>query len=474
METLKKRYGLWTGIAMVVGIVIGSGVFFKADDVLINTGGSLGLSLVAWGIGGLIMVVSAFCFSLMAQRFEKVNGIVDYLEVTTNKKVSYTLGWYLTTVYYPILVSILAFLSTLYFYLLCGFEGVATSWHFWLVVTLLVIGSYIFNTMAPKISGKYQVSTTIIKLIPIFLIAIIGTIIGLINGGTANGFTLPGNLPADGSLGFVTSDLSQAVLATAFAYEGWVLATSINAELKDSKKNLSKALVLGTTIVIFAYMLYYIGLSSIISNSEVLAGKNEALYQAAAKLLKSGLTVTLFKIFIVVSCLGTLNGLTMAGCRGMYSLAVRGQGPKPNTVSVLHEKYNMSIKSSVFGLVFTLFFLFVWWLGMKGPLHFITDNNGAVDSSMDELAIAVIYLSYIPMYIWIMKNLKELPWFQRYVIPSLAILGAGFLVFAATGLFTLVTTGDFQFVINFLIFSGIAALITTVGQFFFRETNMKN
>ena len=64
MEKVKKQYGLWTGIAMVIGIVIGSGVFLKAGGVLALSGGNLKISILAWFIGGVIMIASGFCFAI--------------------------------------------------------------------------------------------------------------------------------------------------------------------------------------------------------------------------------------------------------------------------------------------------------------------------------------------------------------------------------------------------------------------------
>lgn len=79
---LKKKYGLITAIAMVIGIVVGSGVFFKAEKILVATGGNLSLAILAWIIGGLIMVVCAYVFAVMATKYEHVNGIIDYAEAT--------------------------------------------------------------------------------------------------------------------------------------------------------------------------------------------------------------------------------------------------------------------------------------------------------------------------------------------------------------------------------------------------------
>ncbi|MDO4567114.1 MAG: amino acid permease, partial [Oscillospiraceae bacterium] len=100
---LKKKYGLLTAIAMVVGIVIGSGVFFKAEKILSATGGNLPIGILAWAIGGVIMVICAYTFSLMATKWEYVNGIVDYAEVTMGRKYGYYVGWFMATIYLPTL-----------------------------------------------------------------------------------------------------------------------------------------------------------------------------------------------------------------------------------------------------------------------------------------------------------------------------------------------------------------------------------
>ena len=108
---LKKKYGLFTAIAMVVGIVVGSGVFFKAEKVLTATGGNLKLGILSWIIGGAIMVSCAYVFSLLATKIEKVNGVVDYAEATVGDKYAYLIGWFLSTIYYPTLTMALSWVS---------------------------------------------------------------------------------------------------------------------------------------------------------------------------------------------------------------------------------------------------------------------------------------------------------------------------------------------------------------------------
>ena len=79
---LEKKYGLPTAICMVVGVVIGSGVFFKAEAVLNKTGGNMPLGILAWLIVGAIMIVCSYVFATMATKYSKVNGLVDYAEAT--------------------------------------------------------------------------------------------------------------------------------------------------------------------------------------------------------------------------------------------------------------------------------------------------------------------------------------------------------------------------------------------------------
>ena len=181
---LKKKYGLLTAICMVVGIVVGSGVFFKAQTILNATGGDMPLGIAAWIIGGAIMIFCILAFSVMAQKYEKVNGIVDYAEATVGGRYAYYTGWFLSTIYYPTLTSVLAWLSARYtLTFICSVnpefcENPVTGSECLALSCLFLVASYTLNTLSPKLAGKFQVSATFIKFIPLLLMAIVGTIYG--------------------------------------------------------------------------------------------------------------------------------------------------------------------------------------------------------------------------------------------------------------------------------------------------------
>ena len=172
---------------MIVGTVIGSGVFFKAEAILTKTGGDMATGILAWGIGGLIMVICAYTFSVMATKYSFVNGLVDYAEVTVGKRYGYLVGWFMTMIYYPAMTSVLAWVSARYLCVLLGFSIVGSECL--CLSCLFLVGSYTVNALSPKLAGKIQVSTTVIKLIPLLLMAVVGTASGLANGVLIENFT---------------------------------------------------------------------------------------------------------------------------------------------------------------------------------------------------------------------------------------------------------------------------------------------
>ena len=414
---LERKYGLFTAICMVVGTVIGSGVFFKAQNVLEATGGNVALGIAAWVITGFLMIVCSAQFSVMATRYEKVSGVVDYAEATCGSSYGYYLAWFLVNIYYPAMTGVLAWVSARYFGVIFGWSLVSAE--VMTLASLFLIGSYTLNSFSPKLAGKFQISATVIKFIPIALMAIVGVIVGTVNGTLPQNFTEVVGTPKGGTN---ISGLFAAVVATVFAYEGWIVATSINAELKNPKKNLPIALVIGAFIVVAAYVLYYVGVAGGASSKELIEiGATHAFSNVFGSV--GG---TILNICIVISCLGTLNGLMVAATRGMYAIAARNQGPKPKMFRQVDESTNMVSNSAIWGLLMCC----VWMVYFYGA-NLSSGWFGLFNFDSSELPIVTIYAMYIPMFIMWMKKEKDLGAFKRFVLPAVAILACAFMVFAA-------------------------------------------
>ncbi len=426
---LEKKYGLFTAICMVVGIVIGSGVFFKAQTILQKTGGNMPLGILAWIIGGAIMLVCLLTFSFMGQKYVRVNGLVDYAEATVGPRYGYMMGWFSGTIYFPGMTSALAWLSARYTLefitsanpnfpmTIPASQGGCIIGPECMALTLFYLCAiYALNMLSPKLAGKFQTSTTVIKLIPLGLMAIVGLIYGIVSGVLQENMTTAAQLE-----NAVSNPLFTSVCATAFAYEGWIVATSVNAEIKEPKKNLPKAMVIGGIVIIAVYLMYYIGVAGGATNQQLIdIGAPVAFTNIFGSVLGNVLN-----LFIAISCLGTTNGLMMGCSRCMYSLAVRKSGPDPEMYAQVDSRTNTPTNSAVFALLVTA----AWFLYFYASnLACIWTGPFVFDST--ELPIITVYLMYLPMLIQWMRKEKQLSVMRRFVLPILAFCGSVFMVVA--------------------------------------------
>ena len=434
MSELKKRYGLVTAICMVAGIVIGSGIFFKAQTILQVTKGNVLYGVIAWIVGGIIMLSCVLAFSVMAQKYEKVNGVVDYAEATVGHRYAYYLGWFMSIIYYPTLVAVLAWLTARYaltFFVSVNPDftlsipasegGCIMGPEVFVLAMVFMVASYALNVLSPKLSGKFQVSTTIIKLIPLILMAVFGTIYGFTHdiAATSTPIIIRNFQSSTGDL----SVLFPAIVATAFAYEGWIVATSINSELKNSKRNLPIALIVGGLIIIAVYLFYFIGVTGGTSVEDLMEnGATVAFTKVFGPVFGN-----ILNLFVAISCLGTLNGLMLGCSRGFYSIASRDAGPKPHVFKSVDEHTNMPSNAATISLLMCTLWFFFFYGGNLAPGGWFGFFN--FDSS--ELPICTTYALYLPIFIIFMIKAKDVSPIKRFVLPTLAIIGSCFMIFAA-------------------------------------------
>ncbi len=461
-QGLTKKYGLLTAICMVVGIVIGSGIFYKAETVLQKTGYDMGIGIISWAVGGAVMLACVLAFSQLAARYQRINGVVDYAEATVGKKYAYFVGWFVATMYYPSMTAVVAWVSARYVAGLFGFS--LGSSECMMLGALLILISYALNALAPKLAGKFQVSATFIKLVPLLLMIIVGLIVGLVNG------QLGQNLASGAPAGTppVTNPLFGGIVATAFAYEGWIIATSINAEIKNAKRNLPIALIVGSLIVVAVYILYYIGLAGGAPKAELAENPLASFERLFGSFFSRIVTV-----FIIVSCLGTLNGLMLASVRGFYALAARNEGFRPTVLRTVDKATGIPTNASILGL-FAVIFWYVYFFfsnianGMRGHL-------GVFSFDVSELPIITVYAFYIPIFILFMMKEKRLSPLRRFVLPALATLGSCVMIAATvfahgvTPAAEAASRGEFSFPVLFYLIVFLVVMAIGALPFFFQS-----
>ncbi len=405
MET-KKKFGLFTSICMIVGIVIGSGIFFKSDNVLIATEGSIFLGVLVFGIAAFAIIFGSLTLAQLAMRTDQPGGIIAYAQDTLGERAALVFGWMQNLVYFPTITAVVSWVVGIYGCILFGIEatlelqiliGMATNVFF-----------YLMNYMSARLAGNFQNFATIAKLLPLFVIAITGILFG-----DPDFSVLPSSEVFARSTGWLT-----AIGPVAFSYDGWSIATSLSHEIKDEKKNLPRALVIAPIFILVVYVSYFIGVSKLVG-PELIMELGDEHVNTAFNMLLGPLGSKVSLIFVIISIMGTTNGLSLGGSRGLYALGLKGMFPGSSALKKIHPRRDVPTQGLLLSFCLVTFWTFV---------HYLTTKfNLLPNSDVSEISIVTMYLLYSVLYIQVIRlGLKgEIKGIRKaYIYPICAIIGS--------------------------------------------------
>ena len=410
----KNEYGLFTAITMIVGIVIGSGIFFKSDNILVATGGSIALGVLVFCIAAIAIIFGSLTISQLASRSSQSGGVIAYAEENYNKSLACAFGWFQTFLYFPTLIAVVSWVAGIYICMLFGVEGTLEIQM--LIGFAIMAFLFIINTLSAKLGGLFQNASTIIKLVPLVLIAIAGLIFGDVSNISLSHVT------SMKSVGWIS-----AIAPIAFSFDGWVVATSIGHEIKDSKRNLPKALIIAPIFILAMYVLYFVGISIYIGPETIMA-LGDAHVDLAANSLLGPWGAKIVLVFVIISIMGTINGLTLGMIRLPHSLAKRNMFPNSEVVSKVNEKVLMPVNSALVAFLVSL----VWFV-----VHYITTKFGILpNSDISEISITMSYTLYIILYVKVFqlgRNGEIKGIWNSKINPILAIIGSLIILFGSMG-----------------------------------------
>lgn len=403
--TSKNKYGLLTCITMIVGVVIGSGIFFKSDDILVATNGNIFLGALAFCIAAISIIFGSLTVAELAARTDKPGGPISYAEDAYNGGIACALGWFQVFLYYPTLIAVVCYVVGIYTCILFGLSAtLELQILIGLIATLII---FLINILSAKLAGLCQNVATFIKLIPLLLIGIAGFIFG--DPSSAIEITTPE---------FQSATWLSALIPIVFAFDGWIVSTAISHEVKNAKRNIPIALIFSPLLVLIMYLLYFIGISIYLGPETIIATKDAHVELVATQLFGPWSAKALI-IFVIISVAGTANGLTMGLSRLPYSLAIRNMFPNAKKVSSISKRLDIPLYSYLIALGITLF-----WLAM----HYITTKfNILGGSDVSEISTTLNYVLFILLYVHVLRlGIKgEIKSFWKgKVNPIFAILGS--------------------------------------------------
>lgn len=313
---LERSVGLFSGIGLTMGTMIGSGIFATAPGV-VQYSGSVGLSLVVWLLCGVIALLGAISYCELCTMITKSGGEYQYLYEAFGPIPAFLFCWTAVVVLRPATVAAIAltFSSYLIQAVPDGTFDALGEWAEKIFALSIILVIAFVNIMSASSAARMQNLFTGLKLIAIMVIIVIGSL-ELFNGGTdvlATGFTGSERNPLALGLAFYNG---------LWAYDSWNTATYITEEIKNPRKNLPRALLLGIPLVMIFYLLTNVAYFTVINKQEIIS--TEAVAVLLGEKTLPNWILWVIPLAVCASTFGATNGCLFAASRLTFAAAREG------------------------------------------------------------------------------------------------------------------------------------------------------
>lgn len=315
---LKKSLGFVTSISLVVGCMIGTGVFMK-PAVMASHAGSIAMVLTAWVVAGLLSYAGALTYAELCSRMPAAGGEYALIKSSYGNFPAYLYGWMRFTIGAPGSAASYAVGAATFLHVVIPYENLGIR--IWQMAVFFILVFTFINCLTIFISASVQVSLTLIKVLSIAGITIILFLFTPPVPATAQ--AVAGHWPGMASF-------SAALMAALWAYDGWNNLPMLGGEVKNAERNLPWALAVGILVVIVIYVAVNAAFFRVLPFTEILAAnpavRPSAEPVATLALARSipGASVRIIAAILVISALGAMNGSILASARVPYAMARDG------------------------------------------------------------------------------------------------------------------------------------------------------
>ena len=309
--TLRPTLGFTDLVLIVIGTVIGSGIFIVPATVLRQTEGALGPAFLVWLVAGVLSLLGALTYGELGAANPDAGGLYVYIRDAFGPLPAFLYGW---TAFFVISTGSTATLAVAFTGYLGQFMTVSPAMAK-LVAVLVIVVITVVNVLGTRKGSNVQNLSTAVKTL-----AILAMSVALLARG--DGFS--GEIqvwPATASPGLL-SGVGLAMVGVLWAYEGWQYVTFSAGEARDPQRTFPRAIVFGTAVLIVIYLaanaayVAALGPSGVQASERVAADSVSALFgPAAGKLIAA---------VILVSMFSAANGLTLTSSRLYYAMARDG------------------------------------------------------------------------------------------------------------------------------------------------------
>ncbi len=322
-----KTLNLYDAIAILAGAMIGSGIFVVSSHMAQEVNNT-SLLLLVWLVSGIMTIIGALSYGEFSASLPHAGGQYIYLKETWGKITGFLYGWSLFLVIQTGAIAAVAVAFAKFLGGLC--PGISSSLPLFYIYKLpissqqlIAIGLIILltfvNVFGVKLASKIQNFISATNIIALAGIIISGLFIGFNTEVLNLNLSAPINMPSFDINIF--SVVAIALVGGVFAFEGWNNLTFVAAEIKNTKRNLPLALIAGTGLVIFLYLLTNIAYISVLSIDQVKNAQDGIIGAVFMQTIFGDYGKLIISIIIMIAAFGCVNSTILSGARVLYAMA---------------------------------------------------------------------------------------------------------------------------------------------------------
>jgi APA family basic amino acid/polyamine antiporter len=320
---LKRDLGSWAATAIVIGTVIGSGIFI-VPQTMIQRVGSVEMVFVVWVVGGLLSMAGALSYAELSSAIPEAGGEYAYLREAYGPLWGFLYSWTqmwvaksgsiatLASGFYVYFANFFPVLKTPFYSISLPFgRGELTFLYGQLLGIVLILLLAWLNYCGVKLGGEVQVAVTILKVALIAAVILAGLGLGTPHPPAAT------TIAQLTFFGFIA-----ALVKSLWAYDGWNNVSMVSSEIRDPQRNLPRALIGGTLAVAAIYLLANCAYFYVLSPAEV-ASTDRVASEMMRRIFSNG-GANAVAIAAMISMFAALNGSILTGSRVPYAAAREG------------------------------------------------------------------------------------------------------------------------------------------------------
>lgn len=346
--SFKRKLGLFDGVMLVMGSMIGSGIFIVSADIMRNLGSGYWL-IVVWVITAIMTVAAAISYGELSSMFPKAGGQYVYIKEVFGKMMGFLYGWGLFTVIQTGTIAAVAVaFGKFTAYLIPALNDAAPifqsgaykiTWIQILAIGVILLLTYI-NTKGVEGGKILQNVFTGSKIVALIGLIVLGFILVKSNFWAENmsfGWDAFNNLKTDSSGNFTKSGwetisgmtimggIAAAMVGSVFSSVAWENVTFVSGEMENPKRNVVRSMVFGTTAVMILYLLVnFVYLNTLGRDAIAFAPNDRVAVVSSEQIFGSGIGAIIIAVLVMVSTFGCVNGLVLAGARVFQTMAKDG------------------------------------------------------------------------------------------------------------------------------------------------------